>query len=241
MAGPLIARFTKRYPEGAEINGEIEVAADQQQITVLFGPSGCGKTTVLRCLAGLERPETGSIRWGAEIWFDAATQIHLEPRQRDIGLVFQDYALFPHLDVAANVGYGLSSLPKLQRRERVDEILARYDLSAHARQFPRQLSGGQQQRVALARAMVRQPRLLLLDEPLAALDTALREDLRADLCHQVRTLGTPVILVTHDRHEARLLGDQLVVMHGGRVQQAGTAEAICARPANDHVARAMGL
>ena len=241
MDETLNARFTKRYPGGAVIHGALEQPCRSLHITVLFGPSGCGKTTLLRSIAGLERPEEGSIRFGDELWFDAASKTHLSPQQRGIGFVFQDYALFPHLNVADNIAYALNGLSKNERRVRVEEIMTRYDLTSLSRQFPRQLSGGQQQRVALARAIVRRPRLLLLDEPLSALDTALREDLRADLCQQLRALALPVILVTHDRSEARLLGDQLIVMHNGRVQQAGKAEDVFSQPVNAEVARALGI
>jgi len=241
MADTLTARFTRSHPGGAVIHGDLERPCRAHGITVLFGPSGCGKTTVLRCIAGLERPEQGSITWGDEAWFEADTGICLTPRQRGIGFVFQDYALFPHLNVGDNIGYSLAALPRRERRLHVDGVLERYDLAGLARRFPRQLSGGQQQRVALARAVVRRPRLLLLDEPLSALDTALREDLRADLCQQLRALDIPVLLVTHDRAEARLLGAHLIVMHGGRVQQAGPAADVFARPGNAEVRRALGL
>lgn len=241
MAGTLTADFIKQYPGGAVIHGSVRLPCDAHSVTVLFGPSGCGKTTVLRCLAGLERPEEGRIRFGDEIWLNAKAGVCFTPQQRGIGFVFQDYALFPHLDVAANIGYGLANLEKAERQARVEAVLARYDLGSVAHQFPRQLSGGQQQRVALARAVVCRPRLLLLDEPLSALDTALREDLRADLCQQLHALEIPVLLVTHDRAEARLLGDQLIVMHGGQVQQAGSPEEVFTRPANAEVARALGV
>jgi molybdate transport system ATP-binding protein len=230
MADTLTADFTKQYAGGAVIHGALGLPCRAHSITVLFGPSGCGKTTVLRCLAGLERPEQGRIQFGDECWFDAETRVCLTPQQRGIGCVFQDYALFPHLNVTANIAYGLAKVTQAERQSRMEDIIARYDLGGVARQFPRQLSGGQQQRVALARAVVCRPRLLLLDEPLSALDTALREDLRADLCQQLRALEIPVLLVTHDRQEARLLADQLVVMHGGKVQQAGTAADVFTRP-----------
>ncbi len=214
MAETLNARFLKRYPGGTVIRGALEMPAHRHGLTVLFGPSGCGKTTVLRCLAGLEPIDEGGIAFAGVTWADAAKQKHLTPQQRDIGFVFQDYALFPHLSVAGNVGYGLASLPKAERRERVAAILERYGLSPHADKLPRRLSGGQQQRVALARALVRRPRLLLLDEPLSALDTALREDLRDELCQRLRALDIPVILVTHDRAEAEKIADQIVEMSG---------------------------
>lgn len=241
MASTLKADFIKTFPGGAVIRGSLEKPCGSHGITVLFGSSGCGKTTVLRCLAGLEKPETGTILFGSETWMDAARNLHLSPQKRGIGLVFQDYALFPHLTVADNIAYGLGDLKKSERASRVEEILARYGLSAHAEKRPRQLSGGQQQRVALARAIVRRPRLLLLDEPLSALDTALREDLRADLQTQLRSLEIPVLLVTHDRAEARLLADQLLVMHNGRVLQSGTAEELFTNPATPEVARALGV
>lgn len=241
MAATLTADFTKHFDGRVLIHGRLEMPCDHHSITVLFGPSGCGKTTVLRCLAGLEKPEQGRIHFGGKTWFDAAENIHLSPQRRGIGLVFQDYALFPHLDVEQNVGYGLSSMARHERAALVLETLARYGLAAHAGKRPRQLSGGQQQRVALARAVVRRPRLLLLDEPLAALDTALREDLRDDLRAQLDSLDIPVLLVTHDRAEARLLGDQLIVMHQGTVQQTGSAEEVIANPASPEVARALGV
>jgi len=241
MADTLTADFTKQFDGPVLIHGRLEMPCDRHSITVLFGPSGCGKTTVLRCLAGLEKPQQGTIRFAAETWFAAAENIHLSPQRRGIGLVFQDYALFPHLDVEQNVSYGLSSMTRHERAALVRETLVRYGLAAHAGKRPRQLSGGQQQRVALARAIVRRPRLLLLDEPLAALDTALREDLRDDLRAQLDSLEIPVLLVTHDRAEARLLGDQLVVMHQGTVQQAGSAEEVFENPASPEVARALGV
>ena len=208
----LTAVFTKCFPGGAVIRSALTMPALSHHITVLFGPSGCGKTTVLRCLAGLERIDEGAIAVAGEVWADARQGTHRTPQQRGIGFVFQDYALFPHLTVAGNIEYGLRHLPKIERRHRVAEILGRYGLSEQAHQRPGHLSGGQQQRVALARALVRHPRLLLLDEPLSALDTTLRNTLRADLCQSLRSLDIPVILVTHDRPEAELIADQIIEM-----------------------------
>lgn len=236
MADALIASFTKRFP-GATIRGELNQPARGHTVTVLFGPSGCGKTTVLRCLAGLETPEEGTIQFRAETWFDAGRGIRLTPQQRGIGFVFQDYALFPHLTVAGNVGYGLGKLPADERRRRVTELLERFELTAHAEKHPRQLSGGQQQRVALARALACRPKLLLLDEPLSALDAALREPLRGELRRLLAACGVPVLLVTHDREEALVLGDELVVMSGGAVRQAGPVLEVFNRPADAEVAR----
>ncbi|HEX7708335.1 MAG TPA: ABC transporter ATP-binding protein [Thermoanaerobaculia bacterium] len=236
MADTLIASFTKRFPR-ATIRGELNQPALRHTVTVLFGPSGCGKTTVLRCLAGLETPEEGTIRFGSETWFDAAHRIRLTPQQRGIGFVFQDYALFPHLTVAGNVGYGLGQMSAAERRKRVHELLERFDLTAQSAQHPSQLSGGQQQRAALARALASRPRLLLLDEPLSALDAALREQLRGELRHLLAACEVPVLLVTHDREEALVLGDELMVMSDGVVRQTGPVLDVFNRPADAEVAR----
>jgi molybdate transport system ATP-binding protein len=249
MADALTASFTKRFPGGAVIRGELrplEVSPSLQagsasRVTVLFGPSGCGKTTVLRCLAGLERPEEGRIQFGEETWFDAQQGVCLAPQQRGIGFVFQDYALFPHLTVEGNVGYGLQRLSRAERRRQVDQMLARFDLTQVARHHPRELSGGQRQRVALARALARRPRLLLLDEPLSALDATLREALRSELRQWLATGQIPVLLVTHDRTEALALGDELVVMSGGTTVQNGPMLEVFNHPANAEVARIVGI
>lgn len=241
MADTLTADFRLTHPRGPAIHGQLEMPAMQHSITVLLGSSGCGKTSVLRCLAGLERPQQGRIRFGAEVWFDAERRIHLPPQQRRAGFVFQDYALFSHLSVAGNIAHGLHALPPRERSCRVDEMLQRFDLTAERHRRPREISGGQQQRVALARALVIQPRLLLLDEPLSALDTDLRESLREDLRQHLRALNIPVIMVTHDRAEARLLADQLIIMDQGRVLQAGTFAAVSQQPASDQAAKALGI
>jgi molybdate transport system ATP-binding protein len=163
------------------------------------------------------------------------------PQQRGIGFVFQDYALFPHLTVAGNIGFGLREVPPDERRQRVGEILQRFELRDLETRRPRQLSGGQQQRVALARAVVRRPRLLLLDEPLSALDTALREELRGELRRILAACEIPVLLVTHDRTEALALGDELVVMHDGTVRQNGPVLEVFNRPADADVAKIVGV
>jgi len=241
-ADPLLdARFVKRFAGGAVIHGEVNRALDAPGVTVLFGPSGCGKTTVLRCLAGLERPEEGRIQFGEETWFDARKAVCLPPQRRRVGLVFQDYALFPHLNVEANIAYGLRSAPTGERAGRVQEIMERYGLASLALQHPRQLSGGQQQRVALARALVCRPRVLLLDEPLSALDATLREELRGELRRWLAGCEVPVFLVTHDRTEALALGDDLVVMREGKVLQRGPVLEVFNRPADADVARIVGV
>jgi molybdate transport system ATP-binding protein len=249
MADALTASFTKRFPGGAVIRGEFQGSdaspspqtGGGSRVTVLFGPSGCGKTTVLRCLAGLERPDEGRIQFGEDTWFNAQQNICLAPQQRGIGFVFQDYALFPHLTVEGNVGYGLHRLVRAERRKQVEQMLTRFDLTRVARHHPRQLSGGQQQRVALARALARRPRLLLLDEPLSALDATLREALRSELRQWLAAFEIPVLLVTHDRTEALALGDELVVMSGGTTVQSGPMLEVFNHPANADVARIVGI
>lgn len=240
MADTLTANFTKRFAGGAVIHGKLRHSA-RHSVTVLFGPSGCGKTTVLRCLAGLEQPEEGAIQFGAEAWFNAPQRICLSPQQRGAGFVFQDYALFPHLTVGGNIGYGLRGLSSVERKRRIGEMLERFTLGEVATQRPPQLSGGQQQRVALARALMCRPRLLLLDEPLSALDSALREQVRGELRQLLTACEIPVLLVTHDRTEALALGDDLVVMSAGVVRQSGPVLEVFNRPADPEVARIVGV
>jgi molybdate transport system ATP-binding protein len=241
MSAGFAADFEKRFPGGAVIRGQFERPADAASVTVLFGPSGSGKTTILRCLAGLERPETGWIRWGVETWFDAARGIFLAPQQRGIGYLFQEYALFPHLSVAGNLRYGLTHLSRVERSRRVAELLDLMQLGGLERRYPGQLSGGQQQRVALARALARRPQVLLLDEPLSSLDTPTREQLRRELRRWLVELKTPTVLVTHDRVEALALGEHAVVLDRGRVLQSGPIHEVFGRPANVAVARIVGV
>ncbi len=207
---------------------------------MLFGPSGAGKTTVLRLVAGLDRPDAGTVRVGGETWSDAARGIHLRPQERRVGFLFQDHALFPHLDVAANVGYGLAGLPRAEREARVQEVAGRLHAGDLLRRMPGELSGGQRQRVALARALAPRPRLLLLDEPLSALDAPAREVLRGELRAALRESGVPAVVVTHDRVEALALGDRLVVLSHGGVHQVGPVLDVFARPADVVVARLVG-
>jgi molybdate transport system ATP-binding protein len=237
----LVVSFEKRFTGGATVAADLRQPATNFATTVLFGPSGCGKTTVLRCLAGLERPNTGTIRFADETWFDANSRTFAPPQRRDIGFLFQDYALFPHLTVAENIGYGLRRLPTTERRSRVAALLDSFELTGLDGRLPHELSGGQQQRVALARTMARRPRLLLLDEPLSALDAVLREELRGRLRQRLQEFGVPTIIVTHDRTEAIALGDRIVVMDAGRVRQSGSVEAIFSRPVDKETARIVGI
>lgn len=241
MSGELIARFEKRFPRGAKIAADLRVPAREFSITVLFGPSGCGKTTVLRCLSGLERPDEGQIEFDGQPWFDATRHICLSPQQRGIGFLFQEYALFPHLTVADNIGFGLWGTSSAERRRCLTEMLDRFDLSGLEQRFPHQISGGQQQRVALARVLVRQPKLLLLDEPLSALDAGLREQLRLELRRLLAGFEIPVIVVTHDRIEAITLADQVAVMESGRIRQIGAVQEVFTRPNGLIVARIVGV
>jgi molybdate transport system ATP-binding protein len=240
MSERLVADFEKRFPGGVRIAFGWDQPPGSSSVTVLFGPSGCGKTTALRCLAGLARPDAGVIRRGDEVWFDAERRIHLSPQRRGVGLLFQDYALFPHLTVAGNVGFALASLPRAERKQRVESLLTAFELTELARRYPSQVSGGQQQRVALARAFARRPRLLLLDEPLSALDGPTRDQLRPELRRQLARFGVPVVLVTHDRGEAMALADHLVVMDQGRIVQQGPVADVFSRPAGLAVARIVG-
>jgi molybdate transport system ATP-binding protein len=232
---PLLrADFTKKFSGGPVIHAEaLEIAG--AGVTVLFGPSGSGKTTILRCLAGLEIPDAGEIFFGKETWFANGENL-VPPKDRHVGFVPQDYALFPHLTVAGNVAYGLKGRSVAEKRARVAELLSWLGLDGLDARLPATLSGGQQQRVALARAVARQPKLLLLDEPLAALDTPARNRLRGELRGLLRRLGIPTVFVTHDRLEALSLGDDLVVLDEGRIVQRGPVQEIFNKPASLTVA-----
>jgi molybdate transport system ATP-binding protein len=237
----LAADFERRFRGGPVIRGSLRVPAEGFSVTVLFGPSGSGKTTVLRCLAGLERPDEGHIRFGTETWFDAGRGIHLPPQRRGIGYLSQDYALFPHLTVADNIGYGLGGLDAAEQRRRVGEMIGLFGLTGLEGRYPRQVSGGQQQRVALARALARRPRLLLLDEPLSALDAPTREQLRRELRRLLSGLRVPTVIVTHDAMEAVALGDFVAVLDEGRTRQSGPVQEVFTRPADAAVARIVGV
>jgi len=207
-------------------------------IGVLIGPSGCGKTTLLRAVAGLETVTGGDIRLSNQVVSSAS--VNLAPEARRIGMVFQDYALFPHLDVHHNVGFGIHHLPKADRRQRVAEVLALVGLADSEQRYPHELSGGQQQRVALARALAPKPQLLLLDEPFSNLDV----DLRERLAHEVRSIlkaaGATALFVTHDQLEAFAIGDTIGVMHKGQLHQWDDAYSLYHRPATRFVADFIG-
>ncbi|MHB8459261.1 MAG: ABC transporter ATP-binding protein [Candidatus Limnocylindrales bacterium] len=221
---------------------DVSFAVPSGTVTTLLGPSGCGKTTTLRCLAGLTTPSAGTIRFGDRIVFSSDRRINVPPEQRRLGMIFQDFALWPHMRVRDNVAFGLRlrHLPKAEVERRVMDALALVRLDDHARRFPFELSGGQQQRVAVARAIVTEPELLLLDEPLSSLDTSLREEMRRELVSVIDRLGITAVLVTHDHIEALTMSSLIVVMNRGRIEQIGSPDEIYRRPANLFVAGFLG-
>lgn len=208
------------------------------RITCLLGPSGCGKSTLLRLVAGLEPVDSGEIEIDGTV---ASTPgMTMAPEDRGIGLVFQDFALFPHLSVADNVGFGLKILPATERRERVMTLLAQFHLEALADKWPHTLSGGEQQRVAIARALARSPSVLLLDEPFSGLDGHLRASVRKSVLADLRTTGTAVLIVTHDPEEAMLIADELALMTAGRILQTGSPQECYLQPVSIEAARLLG-
>jgi molybdate transport system ATP-binding protein len=207
----------------------------------LVGPSGSGKTTVLRCIAGLHGAAEGRIECGGAVWYDAAARIDLTPQQRSAGLVFQHYALFPHLSALANVEAALGHVAARDRAARAREMLARVHLTGLESRKPVQLSGGQQQRVAVARALARDPQVLLLDEPFSAVDRVTRQKLYRELAELRRSLALPIVLVTHDLDEAAMLSDRMTILHRGRTLQTGTPREVMTRPADPLVARLVDM
>ena len=222
---------------------DVAFQVDDGEVVALLGPNGAGKTTVLRAIAGLQPIDHGWIRLDGTSLDDAATDTFVPPEQRPIGVVFQDYLLFPRLTALDNVAFGLRSrgVDKATARARAQEWLARFNLGAHAHARPRTLSGGQAQRVALARALATDPRVLLLDEPLAALDAGARLQVRTELRRHLATFDGARLLITHDPVDAIVLADRLVIIEAGRVTQTGTAAAVVARPGTDYVAHLVGI
>jgi len=237
MARLDVERLHKRFGEVVAVD-EVSFSVDAGEIFVLLGPSGCGKTTVLRCITGLEKPDRGEIR------LDGLSLLPLPPEKRDVGLVFQNYALFPHLTVAGNIAYGLrhgrQRMPCLARKKRVAELLDLVGLSGYERRKPHELSEGQKQRVALARALAVEPKVLLLDEPLSALDAALRVELRRELRRILKERGTTSVYVTHDQEEALVLGDRVGVMREGKLEQVDRPQDLYERPRTLFVAQFLG-
>ena len=217
---------------------DLSLALQKGDIGCLLGPSGCGKTTALRCIAGFEPVSAGEILLNG-VCVSSADFLVL-PEQRRIGMVFQDYALFPHLDVAANIGFGLHRLTRVECERRVDELLQVVQLTNVSKKYPHELSGGQQQRVALARALAPKPELMLLDEPFSNLDVSLRERLSMEVREILKDQGITAILVTHDQAEAFAIADEIGVMHQGEIQQWDTAFNLYHRPVNRFVANFVG-
>jgi len=221
-----------------QVSKNIEFFLQKGEIGCLLGPSGCGKTTLLRVIAGFESIQSGAVRIDGRIVSSSTTSE--PPERRAIGMVFQDYALFPHLCVSENVGFGLGKLPKSERQKRVGDLLCLVGLEEVANNYPHEISGGQQQRVALARALAPQPELLLLDEPFSNLDALLRERLTVEVRDILKELGTTALLVTHNQHEAFSVADKIGVLFDGTMQQWDDAHSIYHNPASLEVAKFVG-
>ena len=227
-------RLVKRFGESLALDDfELEIAPGQ--ILSLLGPSGCGKTTALRVIAGFEAPNSGTLTIDGVTVVDDT--VNLPPERRRVGMVFQDYALFPHMTVARNVGFGLEPTPDAQR---VDEVLDLVGLALHGDRMPHELSGGEQQRVALARALAPRPALILLDEPFSNLDAGLRDRMRRDVRHILKDAGTTAVFVTHDQEEALATSDVVAVMRAGRVLQVDTPQRLYRSPVDPWVANFVG-
>ncbi|MFO1249881.1 MAG: ABC transporter ATP-binding protein [Inhella sp.] len=232
-------QYGQRGAKVAAVRG-VSLGLGRGELGVLIGPSGCGKTSLLRAIAGLETLDSGRVRLEGELLADAGSGLQMPAEQRRIGLVFQDFALFPHLTVEANIGFGLRALATPGRQARIREMLDLVGLEHAAKRMPHQLSGGQQQRVALARALAPAPRLLLLDEPFSSLDVDLRESLSQDLRAILKASGTTALFVTHDQAEAFAIGDRVGVMQQGLLEQWDEPYAVYHRPATRFVADFIG-
>ena len=231
-----LKEIKKSFTEGEAVLDNISLEISKGEFITLLGSSGCGKTTTLRIIAGLEQPDAGSV------WLDGREVTGLEPNQRDVNTVFQNYALFPHMNVAENIGYGLKlkKVPKSEIRKKVSQMLELVQLEGYEKRKPSELSGGQKQRVAIARALVNNPKVLLLDEPLGALDLQLRRAMQIELNHLQKKLGITFIYITHDQEEAINMSDRIAVMRDGRIEQIGTPDEIYNHPKTSYVATFVG-
>lgn len=231
-----LKEIKKSFTEGEAVLDNISLEISKGEFITLLGSSGCGKTTTLRIIAGLEQPDAGSV------WLDGREVTGLEPNQRDVNTVFQNYALFPHMNVAENIGYGLKlkKVPKSEIRKKVSQMLELVQLEGYKKRKPSELSGGQKQRVAIARALVNNPKVLLLDEPLGALDLQLRRAMQIELKHLQKKLGITFIYITHDQEEAINMSDRIAVMKDGRIEQIGTPDEIYNHPKTSYVATFVG-
>jgi ABC-type sugar transport system ATPase subunit len=236
-----IRNLTKRFGSVVAVDG-VSLAIEPGSFLTLLGPSGCGKTTLLRCVAGLEDPDGGEIYIGDKLVFSYGQGISVPPGQRELGLVFQNYALWPHMTVQQNMTFALEikKLPKAEIGQRVKESLAEVQMEGYAERYPREMSGGQQQRIALARMLAYRPKVFLMDEPLSNLDARLRMDMRAELKHLHHVAGATTIYVTHDQVEALTMSSQIAVMKEGVLQQLDTPDRIYHYPANLFVADFIG-
>src|SRR3989440_5712918 len=236
MATVTFSEVAKTYPDGTRAVIDLNLEIGDGEFVVFVGPSGCGKTTALRMVAGLEDITDGELRIGERVVNEAA------PQERDVAMVFQNYALYPHMNVFDNIAYPLESqrVGKGEIRERVTKTAEMLGLTEHLKRRPRNLSGGQRQRVAMGRAIVRQPQVFLMDEPLSNLDAKLRVQMRAEITRLQEQLGATTIFVTHDQVEAMTMGDRIVVMHKGLLQQQGPPELLYDEPANLFVAEFIG-
>ncbi len=232
-----IAGLCKSFEAGKPVLDELSLTLASGELTGLLGPSGCGKTTLLRLLAGLDRPTAGRVRFAGEVMVDIDQGTFVAPEKRNVSMVFQSYAIWPHMTVAENVAFPLrvAKVPRQLLRERVAAVLASVQLTGLDRRMPSELSGGQQQRVALARSLVQEPRVLLLDEPLSNLDASLRADMRSLIRRLQQERRLTAVLVTHDWADARSLSDTVVVLKDGRIEQRGTPDELRERPASDFV------
>ena len=231
-----LKEIKKSFTEGEAVLDNISLEISKGEFITLLGSSGCGKTTTLRIIAGLEQPDAGSV------WLDGREVTGLEPNQRDVNTVFQNYALFPHMNVAENIGFGLKlkKVPKSEIRKKVSQMLELVQLEGYEKRKPSELSGGQKQRVAIARALVNNPKVLLLDEPLGALDLQLRRAMQIELKHLQKKLGITFIYITHDQEEAINMSDRIAVMRDGRIEQIGTPDEIYNHPKTSYVATFVG-
>jgi iron(III) transport system ATP-binding protein len=235
--------LSKRFDSQKTVLDDLNFSLSSGKFSGLLGPSGCGKTTLLRILAGLDRASSGRVSVDNEVWSDCEKGRFLKPEKRNVGMVFQSYAVWPHMNVFDNVAFPLKvrSTKKSEIEKRVGEALSAVHLSDYALRMPQSLSGGQQQRVALARALVQRPRVLLLDEPLSNLDASLRESMRQEIRQIQREFGITALIVTHDWADAKALCDEVVVLNQGRIEQQGSPQDLVSRAASDFVRRLVGL
>ncbi|MBB1451924.1 ABC transporter ATP-binding protein [Pseudoalteromonas sp. AS84] len=234
----LILQGVSYHYNGTKVIHDLDLTVGKDEIVCLLGASGCGKTTTLKAIAGLIEAKQGSIFIDGKLVSDE--QSFVSPEHRNIGMMFQDYALFPHLTVANNIAFGLSKMSKAQKQQRVDEMLKLVHLIGCADRFPHQLSGGQQQRVAIARALAYKPSLLLLDEPFSNIDTQVRFELIADIRRIIKATQVSAVFVTHSKEEAFAFSDTLAIMHRGKIEQQGTPEQLFAAPCSKEVAEFLG-